>query len=81
MNNLGTLYEHGEGVAQDYVAARKLYEQAAAKGEPMAVDNLGVLYLTGRGVPQDLARARQLFEQAAARGSESARTHLAAMAR
>ena len=32
MNNLGNMYEHGQGVAQSYVKARDWYERAAAGG-------------------------------------------------
>ena len=46
MTNLGTFYEKGQGVAQDYAKAREWYEKAADKGdvEPKAMANLGVLY-------------------------------------
>ena len=41
---------------RDYVKARELYEQAAAKDNDQAMNNLGGLYETGHGVPQDYAR-------------------------
>jgi uncharacterized protein len=33
MNNLGLLYQNGQGVAQDYGKGREWYEKAAAKGD------------------------------------------------
>jgi TPR repeat protein len=58
-NNLGTLYEKGQGVSQDYTKARQWFEKAAAQGSVAAQNNLGVLYASGQGVPQDYATARQ----------------------
>ena len=62
---LGWFYENGYGVAQDYVRARELYEEAADKGEALAMNNLGGLYERGWGVAQDYVRARELYEKAA----------------
>jgi uncharacterized protein YdaT len=69
MNNLGVLYENGQGVPQDYAKAREWYEKAAASGYTDAMANLGFLYGKGQGVPQDYAKAREWYEKAAAAGS------------
>jgi TPR repeat protein len=68
MANLGLLYQHGHGVAQDYAKAREWFEKAAEKGNASAFTNLGLLYEKGFGVAQDFAKARELFEKAAEKG-------------
>src|SRR6266849_3463369 len=72
-NNLGLLYDLGDGVPQDYAVARQWYEKAAAQNHASAQFNLGLLYANGHGVPQDYAMARQWYEQAAAQGNADAR--------
>ncbi|MDO4640965.1 MAG: tetratricopeptide repeat protein [Neisseria sp.] len=42
-----------------------LWEKAAAKGHPDALNNLGVAYLEGRGVEKDFVRGCLLMEKAA----------------
>ena len=43
MVSLGVLYANGQGVAQDFINARELYEKAADKGSADAMYNLGNL--------------------------------------
>src|SRR5262249_32962014 len=81
MDNLGALYEDGEGVAQDYAKARELFEMAADKGNTSAMTNLGWLYRNGQSVPQDYAKARELFEMAADKGDFAAMNSLALLYR
>ena len=50
---LGTMYEEGEGVPQDYKEAVKWYTKGAEHGDADAQTNLGVMYGRGRGVLQD----------------------------
>ena len=50
-NNLGSMYEHGQGVPQDYKEAVRLYRLAAAQGYANAQNNLGLMYANGQGVP------------------------------
>jgi uncharacterized protein len=52
-SNLGTLYDKGQGVIQDYEEAVKWYRLAAAQGNAVAQSNLGEKYLYGQGVAQD----------------------------
>ena len=60
MNNLGMLYEHGEGgLSRDVATARKWYERAAAGNEASAMNNLGNFYCEGTGTEKDLAQARK----------------------
>ena len=63
--DLGHMYQLGEGVQQDFVQARSLYEQAAAKGHSRAQRHLGSLFATGRGVPQDYHKALFWYRRAA----------------
>jgi len=46
---LGSLYDDGRGVPQDYNQARQWYEKAAAHGYALAEAGLGRLYLFGKG--------------------------------
>ena len=78
-NNLGLLYDIGNGVPQDYAIARQWYEQAAAQNHAGAQVNLGLLYANGHGVPQDYAKARGWYEKAAAQGRANASYILAEM--
>jgi tetratricopeptide (TPR) repeat protein len=68
MNNIGGMYEGGEGVRQNYAEAVRWYSKAADAGEPIAMIDLGWQYETGHGVAKDLARARQLYETAGKAG-------------
>jgi TPR repeat protein len=74
--NLGLLYYNGQGVPQDYAAARQWWEKAAAQGSADAQFNLGMLYAKGLGVPQDYVMARQWYERAAAQGRAEAQYSL-----
>jgi len=68
-NELGRMYEDGEGVKQNYVLAPKWYRRAAEHvpdlgGAGQGRNNLGLLYLNGRGVPQDYIQAYMWFSLA-----------------
>jgi hypothetical protein len=76
MNNLGVLYETGQGVSKNYAAARRWYEKAADTGYALAMDNLGLLYLYGRGVAKDSAEAKRWFLKGADLGNPEAMTDL-----
>jgi len=67
-NNIGGMYEGGEGVARNYAEAVRWYSKAAGAGEPIAMVNLGWLYEHGQGVARDLAEARRLYEASAKAG-------------
>ncbi len=56
-NNLGIMYDKGQGVPQDYAEAVKWYRKAAKQGYGGAQYNLGLLYREGQGVPQDYVQA------------------------
>jgi TPR repeat protein len=67
-NNLGSMFELGQGVAQDYAEAVRLYRLAAAQGNAASQNNLGVMFEDGRGVAQDRAEAIRWYRLAAAQG-------------
>jgi TPR repeat protein len=67
-NSLGSLYQFGEGVPQDYAQARSWYEKAEASGHATAICNLGYLYATGLGVSTNLDQAKKLFIRSAEKG-------------
>lgn len=67
------MYENGEGVPQDYVAAVKWYRKAAERGFALAQNNLGQMYINGEGVPQDYIQGHMWSYLAAAKGYEIGR--------
>ena len=52
-NNLGDMFEKGEGTPASLGSAIYWYTQAAMQGEPTAYFSLGELFLEGKGVPQN----------------------------
>jgi uncharacterized protein len=70
--------EGGRGLEQDYVEARRLYEEAAKAGKSEAMKALGDLYANGWDVPQaDLAQARHWYIKAVEAGNNLAVEKLA----
>lgn len=76
---LGSLYDDGLGVAQDFEKAATLYEAAAKEGSPEAYYGLGKLYHEGRGVVHDFLRAADCFRKSADAGFSLALQALAIM--
>jgi TPR repeat protein len=66
----------GVGGPQDDVAARVLFEKAAAQGHPGALERMGAFAQSGRGGPQDASAAKAYYEKAAALGNEDAKAAL-----
>ena len=75
-NNLGVLYEKGQGVPQSYEEAARLYKLAADQGDADAQNNLGELYYRGSGVTQSYEEAARLYRLAADKGNASAQFSL-----
>ena len=76
-HQLGYMYDHGRGVAQDYKQARVWYEKAAAQDHPRALNNLGVMYAQGKGVTPSWRRAlREYYKRAIQLGDSTARENL-----
>ena len=78
-NNLGGMYDNGQGVPQDVAEAVKWYRLAADQGYAMAQYNLGVMYDNGQGVPQDDAEALKWYRLAADQGQADAQFNLGVM--
>ena len=63
-NNIGFMYQRGQGVPQDYSAALSWYRLAADQGHAHAQNNLGWMYFRGLGVPKDDVQAYMWFNLA-----------------
>ena len=70
-NNLGVMYEKGQGVSQNYKTAVKWYTLAAEQGYALAQFNLGVMYDKGEGVIQDYVRTHMWGNLGASNGNEN----------
>ena len=77
--SLGVMYEHGEGVRQDYAEAVRWYRKAAEQGHVEAQYNLGVMYAEGQGVRQDYAKAVRWYRKAAEQGQAESQYNLGLM--
>lgn len=69
---LGMMYDHGEGVPQDYAQAVRWYRKAAEQGHTSAQFSLGEMYFRGQGVPKDNVLAYMWANLAAAQGGKNA---------
>jgi TPR repeat protein len=78
MVELGVLLATGSGVAKDEAQARKLFERAAAAGNPRGATNLAALS-DGGAAPSDPVQARALLARAAATNSAEAQYQLGLM--
>lgn len=72
-NNLGAMYDKGQGVPQDYKEAFNWYRKSAEQGDALAHIALGLMYRNGRGVPQDYKEAVNWFRKSAEQGDAEAR--------
>jgi TPR repeat protein len=68
MVELGVAYGAGSGVARDEAQARKLFERAAAAGNPRGISNLATL---GGDAPSDPVQARSLLARAGETNAEA----------
>lgn len=73
---LGTIYDVGLGVPQDYREAVKWYRLAAEQGYAKAQSKLGSMYDIGMGVPQNSKEAAKWWRLAAENGDASAQLNL-----
>jgi TPR repeat protein len=73
---LGLMIADGVGGPADDVAARALFEKAAAQSHPGALERMGAFAQSGRGGPQDASAAKAYYEKAAALGNEDAKAAL-----
>jgi TPR repeat protein/uncharacterized caspase-like protein len=68
LNNLGSIYESGQGVPKDYARALSLYHRAVEAGNTFSLRNIGRMYEYGGGVAQDYGIARSWYERAVQKG-------------
>lgn len=76
MNNLGTLYEKGYGVAQNFSQAGQLYEASARSGNPQGAGAVARLMASGAGTKQNLPQAYAWASIAIQNGDKDAKTLL-----
>jgi TPR repeat protein len=76
---LGSMYQEGQGVAKDPVAAYRWNRSAAELGIPAAQRKLGQMYWAGLGTTKDYAEALLWYERAAAQRDGKARFSLGYM--
>lgn len=78
-NNLGIMYESGQGVSQSYAEAAMWYRKAANQGSSAAQSNLGSSYYSGQGVPQNYVEAAKWYRKSADQGFPGAQSRLGNM--
>ena len=70
-NNLGVMYDNGNGVPENDAEAVKWFRKAADQGYAKAQYNLGLIYFKGEGVPKNDTEAVKWFRKAADQGHDS----------
>jgi len=78
-NDLGVMYELGQGVDTNFANAIIWYRLSAQQGNIEAQCNLGRLYISGQGVAKNYDEALKWATQAAGRGNAHAQGILALM--
>ncbi len=73
---LGSMYENGQGVTQDYREAVKWYRQSAMQGDVNGQLALGAMYRNGIGVTKDHQEALKWYRLAAEQEVEPAKEAL-----
>ena len=76
--NVGSIYDIGKGVQQDFVEAIKWYKRSAEQGNAKAQYNLALMYELGKGVSQDFSKAAIWYRRSAEQGIASAQFKIAA---
>ena len=66
-DEVGFVYQKGQGVPHDYSEAVKWYRLAVEQGNAFAQYGLGSMYALGHGVPQDYVEAHKWYNLAASR--------------
>ena len=77
---IGSMYQFGEGVSKNYAEALKWYYAPATQGDVLAQYFIGTLYYEGGwGLAQNYSEALKWFTQAAAKDDASAQSYLGLM--
>jgi TPR repeat protein len=74
--NLGTCYQYGKGIAQDYNKAFEWYFKSANNGYAKSQCNLGLCYYYGRGTIQDYKKAFEWYFKSANNGCAKGQNNL-----
>ena len=72
LNDIGYMYEHGEGVPQDACKAISYYRKGASLGNTNCMIALGWIYRFGEIVPKDNSESMRWFIMARNAGDKSA---------
>ena len=73
---LGWIYQHGQGVKQDFQQSLIWYHKAAEQGYSCAQNDIGILYSKGDGVKQSYKKAVFWYLKAAEQGYAEAQCNL-----
>ncbi|WP_158652213.1 tetratricopeptide repeat protein [Helicobacter felis] len=78
LNTAAKAYQNGQGVAQDYEQALKLYQEAADAGDPDGYVRIGLLFINAQG-EKGAQKALEYFQKAIDNGSSWGYTELGNM--
>ena len=67
-NNLGVLYDYGNGVGQNQKVALYYFEKACKLNDEYGCSNSGYMYNDGRGTAQDYQKAKMYYNKACSLG-------------
>lgn len=76
MNNLGVMYDLGQGVEMDTGRALHWFAESARTGNPAGMCNYGRMLEQGRGLPPNPEEAARWFDLAARQGQAEAQYNL-----
>lgn len=76
MNNLGVLYDLGQGVEMDMGRALHWFAESAKTGNPSGMSNYGRMMEQGRGIAPNPEEAARWFDLAARKGQAEAQYNL-----
>lgn len=76
---MGLMYQHGQGTAQNNTKAMECYVKSAEMGDPDGQVALGWMYEHGSGVGQDFAKAMKWYRKAADQGNAKGQNNLGVM--
>ena len=79
MNNLGVLYDLGQGVEPDLGRALNYFAQSAKAGHASGMSNYARMLEQGRGIAANPEEAARWFDQAARKGQAEAQYNLGMM--
>jgi TPR repeat protein len=81
LRGIGLLYEHGDGVEQDYQTALNYYQDAAKEHNKAAYYNIAFIYYYGKGVKKDYTTSFEWFAKVVEENLNPGATHVCVMDR